>query len=82
MLQVNSKPEASLEQNPCSPHPSCSGISSFMASERAGCGPSLCSPGLRNAGMVGKRIASQPGVKLAGWLPALNHNAKLYTLKD
>ena len=32
--------------------------------------------------MVGKRVASQPGVKLAGWPPALNHNPKFYALKD
>ena len=32
--------------------------------------------------MVGKRVESQPGVKLAGWPPALNHNPKFYALKD
>ena len=32
--------------------------------------------------MVGKRVASQLGVKLAGWPLALNHNPKFYALKD
>ena len=53
-----------------------------MAPERARCEPSLCSPGLGSTGMVGKRVASQQGVKLAGWPPALNHKPKFYALKD